>query len=132
MENIADKINSLLNDEESMAQIKELAEMFGGFGDTNSGTDSSSASSSSNSSSTNSFPGMNFSDILGGVDPALIMSIMSQFQSTDPSCELIMALRPHLSEEKRGKADKAVKMLKLYKIYISLKESGALKDLNLF
>ena len=40
----------------------------------------------------------------------------------------LLALKPHLREERQKKVEKAVKMLKLLSIWSMLKESGMLKD----
>lgn len=60
-----------------------------------------------------------------------IASIMSLFSSpkNDPRCELLYALRPLISEEKRPKVDQAVKMLQIMAILPKLKEMNIL---NLF
>ena len=46
----------------------------------------------------------------------------------DERCALIKSLRPMLSEQRRKKADEAIKLLKLASIIPLLKESGILKD----
>ena len=43
--------------------------------------------------------------------------------------ELLLALKPHLKEEKQKKVDKAVKILKLIAVWNIAKESGMLEDL---
>ncbi len=134
MDNMADKIGSILSDEESLKQIMELADMFkNGFGSSDSSNENfSDAENTQKSENSDESSGFSFGDILGNIDPLLIMSLISEFSSSDVHCDLISALRPLLSEEKRVKADKAIKMLKIYRIYTTLKESGALKNLNLF
>lgn len=118
---MAEKIQSLMNDEESMRQIKELAEMFGGSG---SGGENVGNAEKPSEEAPHSSAGL-----LDGITPTAIMSLMSSFSESDPNCDLIMALKPLLSKDKQQKADKAIKMLKLYNVYISLKESGMLNDL---
>ena len=46
----------------------------------------------------------------------------------DSDAALLLALKPHLREERQKKVEKAVKMLKLLSIWSMLKESGMLKD----
>ena len=58
-----------------------------------------------------------------------IQEIMSAAKS-DKNSELIMALKPHLSPEKQEKADKAVKFMKMFALWETLKSSGMLKDLD--
>ena len=60
------------------------------------------------------------------IDPEMIfrlMNIMQKLQSrqNDPRCNLIQALKPLLSPERRRKADTAIEMLRLMSIF-SLKD----------
>ncbi len=50
--------------------------------------------------------------------------------SDDKNIALLTALKPHLSEEKQYKVDKAVKIMHMFEIYSVLKESGLLKDID--
>ena len=143
MDDLAGKLQSILSDEESLRQIKELADMlrspasndnensnqdtpsgFDGYSNNNesSGNDGSNSNNSDNT-------GESDGNIFSGINIAAIMSVMSTFSETDKNSALIMALRPHLSTERQEKADKAVKMLKLYNVYITLKENGMLEGL---
>ena len=129
LDDMAKKIQSLLNDEESMKQIQELAEMFGGgmgLGQNNSGgggntppppppSDSQSPSDS----------------LFGSIDPMAIMQLSAAFSKKDPNCDLILALKPLLSKDKQQKADNAVKMLRLYNVYTAMRESGIFSEFKL-
>ena len=42
---------------------------------------------------------------------------------------LLLALRPHVSQERQQRIDRAVKLLRLYTMWSILKESGLLQDL---
>ncbi len=112
LDDMSEKIQSLLSDEESMQQIKELAAMFG------------STSDASEASSENKPPDGELS-----IDPSALMSLMSGLSKNDRNCDLLIALKPLLSEDKQPRVDKAVKLLRLYNIYSELKESGALGNL---
>jgi hypothetical protein len=118
MDGMAEKIQSLLNDEESMRQIRELAEMFGGDkplgGSPHEGAPP---------------PDPCDTPPLHNLDIGKLMSLTSVLSENDPACDLIFALKPFLSREKQQKADKAVKMLRLYNMYIKMKDSGMLNDL---
>lgn len=46
----------------------------------------------------------------------------------DDRCALIKSLKPMLSEQRRRKADEAIKLLKLASLIPVLKESGVLKN----
>ncbi len=106
------KIQEMLSDEDSMQQIKELADML---------------SSSQQPQTTGKG---NSSDL--GIDIGMIFKIQELMSNskTDKNAELIMALKPHLSTEKQEKADRAIKYLKMFSLFETLKESGILKDFD--
>lgn len=113
MDDMTEKIQSILSDEESMQQIKELAAMLGVSPD----------DSAANASP----PPFSSSDL----DPAVLLKLSAAFNSDDKYCSLLYALKPLLSEERQLKADRAIKMLRLYNVYTVLKNSGMLNDLGL-
>lgn len=52
----------------------------------------------------------------GGIDPEMLIKLMEVFaklNETDRNTELIMALKPHLRQENRAKADMAAQLMKL-------------------
>lgn len=117
MDNMNDMLNSVLGDPESLRQIQELADML--KEETGGGPSDSPADSDKGSSD--------------GFDPAVLMSIMgavSAAGSDDKNRSLILALKPYLSSERRARADKAVKFLKMYAVFNELKKSGMLNDLD--
>ena len=127
MDDIAEKIGALLSDEESMRQIRELAAMFssGNMGDDVSpdsgGENFSQEDSTGLGSSSDDFPNINF---------AAIFQLMGAMSQSDKNCDLLIALKPHLCAERQVKIDKAVKLLKLYNLFITARESGLLNDLG--
>lgn len=127
MDDIAEKINALLSDEESMRQIRELAAMFssGNMGDAASpdsgGENFSQEDSTGSEASDNDFPNINF---------AAIFQLMGAMSQSDKNCELLTALKPHLCAERQVKIDKAVRLLKLYNLFVTARESGLLNDLG--
>lgn len=110
MDDISQKIQSLLNDEESMRQIQELAAMF---------------SSGDTSSSEQEQPSQGL-----GINPMAIMQLIGSMSVQDKNCDLLLALREHLSPEKQQKIDKAIKLMKLYNIFIAMRENGMLDDME--
>lgn len=116
---MAEKIQSILSDEESMRQIKELAALFGGE-----------LTSVNAPAAENPLPSEEFTADTG-INPAQIMGLMSVFSKSDSGCNLIAALKPLLSADKQLKADRAIKMLKLYNVYTAMKDSGMLNNLGL-
>lgn len=69
---------------------------------------------------TNPFEGIDLS-MLGNMT-----SMLSAFSNSanDPRCQLILSLKPLLSEEKRHRADEAVKIIKLMDLLPLLRETG--------
>ena len=63
-----------------------------------------------------------------GIDVAKLMSVVSKLkQSGNTEREkLLLALRPHLKDERRQRLDTAVKILKLIELAPLLKDSGIL------
>ena len=143
MDDLMNKIQNVLNDEESMKQIKELADMLtadnGGQGE----------QGGKSEAPTQRPQNMDFSQLLhslggisppaeskpaqatqaGGVDIAKLMKIQSIMQSAskpDKNIQLLLALRPLLKEENQAKIDRLIKIFKLFAVYPALKESGLL------
>lgn len=129
LDDIAEKIQSLLSDEESMKQIRELAAMFssGNMGEGSSpegggsGENFSGAGGTGSESSSDDFPNINF---------AAIMQLIGTMSQSDKNCDLLIALKPHLCVERQVKIDKAVKLLKLYNLFVTARDSGLLNDLG--
>ena len=103
-----EKMQSLLSDPESMQQLQELAQML-------------QADSGQESTETESAP-----TATEQTDAAASQLMGSAKEDSDAA--LLLALKPHLREERQKKVEKAVKMLKLLSIWSMLKESGMLKD----
>ena len=95
--------------------------MFSGAGESSPPQDTSKSAPQSNNSDDG---GLN-------INPLALMQLAGTFSQKDEACELIAALKPFLSDEKQSKADRAIKMLRLYNVFTALKESGMLNDLNL-
>lgn len=112
MDDITQKIQSLLNDEESMRQIQELAAMFSGGNGVDMQKDGNDEAAD------------------GGINPMAVMQVIGNMSVQDKNCELLMALRAHLSPEKQQKIDKAVKLMKMYNIFAAMRENGMLNDLE--
>ena len=127
MDDVMGRIQEMLSDEESMQQIKELADMLSASSapPEQPSPDSRNNNNSNNNNNNNNDIGFDFGMIFK------IQEIMSAAKS-DKDAELIMALKPHLSAEKQERADKAVKFMKLFSVWVTLKSSGMLNDLNKF
>ncbi len=60
---------------------------------------------------------------------ASIMRVMSAFNNSgdDARTRLLLALKPHLSEKRRDRVDKAIKLMKLISVMPLITESGLFK-----
>lgn len=64
---------------------------------------------------------------LPAIDMGTLMKIqgaLSRLSKSDKNVDLLMALKPHLSEERSKKVDDAVKIMQLIKLLPLIKESG--------
>ncbi len=115
MDDIAGKISELLSDPEGMSKIKSMAEVL--FG----------SSSDDGGEKQKDTPDGGFS-LPDGLDIGKMMSLISVFnnQKSDRRSELLLALKPHLSLERRERVDKAVKLLKIVSLLPILREQGLL------
>ena len=112
MDELSEKLAGLLNDPETMSRVKQMAENL--LGD--------------NAAVEEKPPQNGFSDMLGGDELKMIMSIMGRMknQGDDSRTRLLLSLKPHLSEPKREKVDTAVKILKIIEILPLLRDTGLL------
>ncbi|MBO5912816.1 MAG: hypothetical protein J6Q76_05020 [Clostridia bacterium] len=114
MDDIAGKLSEFLQDPEAISKLKGVAENLLG-----------------NQSKQNDIPTEAASDSFSlpdGFDLGKIMGLMSVFknQKQDHRSELLIALKPHLSEHRREKVDQAVKLLKIIALLPVLREQGLL------
>ena len=116
MDDLADKLSGILNDPESMERVKAMAEsLFSG--------------NSESAAETRPFKealGGNMGDDLPDVGAIMRVVNLLKSQGNDNRSGLLMALKPHLSEERRERVDKAVKILRLVSLMPLLKEQGIL------
>ena len=111
MDNLSEKINSLLSDPGAMAQIQAMASSLGLGGDTSPPPPPANK------------PAVELSN------RSALGPLLARGQQEDDSTRLLMALRPMLSAEKQDKLDKAVRMLKLMRMIPFIKDSGILSSL---
>ena len=109
MDNLSEKINSLLSDPGAMAQIQAMASSLGLGGEANPPA-----------------PPKNNTELAG---LSALAPLITMGQQEDDSTRLLSALRPLLSAEKQDKLDKALKMLRLMRMIPFIKESGILSSL---
>ena len=111
MDDLMEKLQSVLNDKESMQQIRELADMLGG------------GQEKPQSPPEGAPPeGLPF-DITKLMQ---LQGAMSQAGKGDKNIALLTALRPLLKEENQVKLDRVIKLFRLMALWPVLKESGLL------
>ncbi len=128
------KLQSVLNDEQSMKQLSQLAGAL-------SGDSAPQAQPAAEQASANDFSQLLKSLDLNtqtqqpappaapGIDVAKFMqlqAILQQANKHDKNVDLLLALRPLLKEENQVKIDRLIKIFKLFSVYPALKQSGLL------
>ena len=128
MNDLTDKITSMLNDPESMETIRNIAASFMGENDDAPKSEPRQSEKSGGVSG----GGFDPSSLMSGMTPDQLsgmMKIMTVLNSNkdDDRTALLMALRPHLSAKRQMRLDRAVKLLKIAKIMPAVTESGLFK-----
>lgn len=121
-ENLMGKIQELLSDPESMQQISELAQMF----------QAESAPPSADTSTGSPQQDVPPALPLGGIDPGMLMKmgeLMRNSGGSDKNTALLMALRPHLGEQRQQRIDKALRLMKLWAVFQTMQKTGMLQQL---
>lgn len=115
MSELEDRINSVLSDPEQMARISEMAKNLMGGGSSGEKQEQKPQSGG-------------IGQILGdGFDPAMLMKIKKLMDGGSGSkyTALFEAMKPYLSEKRRGKLDRAVQIARLARIArIAMEEGG--------
>lgn len=112
MDDLSEKLAGILNDPQSMERIRNMAK--GLF------------SSEKAEESPPAPPSLPDISEIGG-----IMSMLSRLKigGEDDRTRLLLALRPHLGEERQKRVDTAIKILRVIDLLPALKESGLLEKL---
>lgn len=113
MDSLEEKLATILNDPESMAKVREMAQSILGDGQ---------APQQPNGQAQSIFG----SDMPDSEDMKKIIGIMSHLKSSknDSRAQLLLSLKPHLSKPRQEKVDTAVKILKIIEILPYLKVDG--------
>lgn len=108
MDDITEKIGSILSDPKSMEQIKNIAGMLG-----------------VHESTPDKPPAIapDFSSIVQ------FAPLLNMIKSDDQTICFLIALRPLLSDNRRQKIDEAIKILRIIKLFPLIKNSGLLSSL---
>ncbi len=113
MDDIMSRISGLLSDEESVKQLSELAQML--VSEENKDTEEKTEQPSDGEPDIGSL--------------LKLTSLISAASQQDKNTDLLLALKPHLGEEKQKRVDKAIKLMRLIAVWNIAKESGLLQDL---
>lgn len=118
-DDLMSRLQSVLSDEESMAQLNQLAQMLTG-GEQQSGNSGAAPAPSPPPSPASDLP-----------DIGMLMKAgqLLQGASDDENVKFLMALRPLLKEESRVKLDRVIKIFRLIAVYPAIKESGLISIL---
>ncbi len=112
MDDLSARLSEILNDPESMKQVRLMAE--GLLGAEEKAEPAATA----------------LPLIPDGLDIDIpkVMSVLSHLNKTtsDPKIALLTALKPNLSEDRQKKVDTAIKLLKMIELLPLLKDSGIL------
>lgn len=138
MDDLLSKLQSILSSEEGQQQLKSVAQMLG-MDEENGGQmpDLSELSNmlGDNNSPQNTeqqAPAENTGLDLSGIDLNMLMQvqkIVSSMNMEDDNTRLLRALKPHFSDSRQAKVDKAIRMLQLFSLLPMIQESGLLGGL---
>ncbi len=146
MDDLAGKLNEILNSPEGMAQVQSLAQMLG-QSQQESGSPAPSSPSGANNGNGASLGAL--SSLLGGMNnssPATagggalpdantlqmitrLTPMLSAARQEDDSTRLLHALRPLLGPERQKKLDEAIRLLQIMRMLPLLRQSGLLSSL---
>ena len=115
MDDLIANITEMLNSEEGMKNLKEMAGALG----LDLGTDGGEGKTADSPQQHN----PSASGGLGDIDMNMILGLQKVLSA------LLRALKPHLSEKRAGRVDHAIKIMKLIDLLPVLRESGVLGGL---
>ena len=113
MADMLEKVQEILSDPESMKQISELAQML-------------------QTENEPSVPTVSHDEppkLQPDMSAILQMGELFKNQKSDKNTALLLALRPHLGENRQRRVDQAVRMLRLWEVWQTLQKSGMLQNL---
>ena len=132
MDDLASKLNQILNSEEGRSKLQTLASMLASSGsdsDQNSGSapDLSSLFGGGNGQNSGDTAEQKSENPLGNLDINMLLKLqqaMSTLHTEDKNTELLRALKPHFSAERAKKVDDAIRIMHLIKLLPVIKDSG--------
>ena len=103
MSELEEKLNALLSDPNSMAQVMQMAQQLSGAMGEQKAAPPPPAPP----------PGPDLGAALGGLDPKLLPLAGELGTENSAALQLLQALRPFLKEEKQGKIERAARLARL-------------------
>lgn len=129
MEDIAERLSALLNSPDGMEKLQAAAKsILGGREETPSEQEKQAENNSNNQQF--SVPEGLLSN-LGNMQGLLRVMNLLQNRKEDKRATLLLALKPHLSEERAARVDRAVSLLRIAELLPILKEEGLFESLGL-
>ena len=120
MEDLTEKLTSLLGDPEIMDKIQNLSGLFGSSGNNNESDKTENETDETSKDSSDSF---GFSpDMIGTLFK--IMPLISSLGKDDKYTKFLKSLKPLLSEERQKKLGNSAKILKFMQIIPLIKDQG--------
>lgn len=122
-----DRVQEVLSDPESMQQIQELASMLsaemGGSQPTQS--DEPNGAPTADTPPTTDAPTDDF-------DVSKVFKLVQLLNGASDSQDatLLLAIKPYLTPERQGRVDRAIRLMKVYDVFVSAKSSGLLNGLE--
>ncbi len=109
MDNLEERLNSILSNPESLSQLSHLAEgILGNSGENNCDT--------KNDSSNDGGLGFDLATV------ARLQGMLGNLREDSEDSRLLLALKPYLKEKRKAKVDETVKLMKLMKLAPLLKD----------
>ena len=125
MEDISQKISDLLGSPDGMSKIKAVAEELLGNGLFQEENNNKAPTESNGLSLPN-----NILENMGNIEGIMKIAKLLGGNQRDNRIELLKALKPHLSTERKIRVDKAISILKVATLLPLLKEEGLLENLG--
>lgn len=129
MENISDKLQALLSDEEGIKQLQSLYEILSGEKKNDKEEDVSESENISVEDSSCTENAESQEDDFDFSTFFRLQSLLDAGNTENKNTALIVALKPYLSQERQMRADKAIKILNIIEAAAVLRESGLLNNI---
>lgn len=136
MDDLMNKLQAVLNDEESMNQIKEIAGMLSSADGQEEGSAAAATQgqppdlsallnglTAQNGGGNRSVPAPSAQGL--GIDPNKLLQlgqVLGKANRNDKNIDFLLALKPLLKEENREKIDRVIKLFRIMAIYPDIKE----------